>query len=803
MKKIVKVLAGIVGLFLLAIIILPFVIDVDQYRPKIVKAANEQLNGSLELGKLKLSLWGKIDIGIDGLKLLDAHQKIIVSVKDASFNMPYFSVLSGSPLITLSLKQPEINVIKNKEGKLNLLALMKTGSAPTATTPNSQAVSQASNSQKIELPAIAVNAHFGVFIENAKVIYQDEAMALTNTVDQLNLRIKDFSLSRKTELELWADLKTKMGTDLALEGPLKLIAELKPEMSGGEFKSASLVATFTADDLAIEKGQLFSKKKGVPLHFSFDGNLSQEALKLNNASLKFHNAEVVVQGEYHKINGANIHFEAKPIELKSWSDLVPMLKEYELEGALGLNGNVKGKPEVLNYDAKLLVKNLAMKGPNLKAKPLINAEVDVTTDRIEKFWLDLKGPGNEMRLEGKLNSFSKPQFTFNFTSPKGLDLDQWIEFPKTEPVTKTGATEKASEKSSEKTASGENSKTNLAAPVDFDAMLDPLRKNPMMKDFIMDGSIAIAFIKAKGTRIDDLAAKVQFKNLVAAITGFKMKVFDGAINGAVTVDLKPSAPQYTMALSVIGFDMQKAVEGQMPTFKNTIVGKLNTSIQGGGSSFNSETIKRKLQLKGEFKIVNAQFKSLDIAKMASDALTGAVAKIGDKVPLLKGKKIDSRANVGSKYELISSNFTIQNGVLDAPNFIAKAAVKQGIDLKGSTKMWLIDESIDAKWEMIDTQKLTGADQFSVNVAGKNINNVLAKSETDPVILPITVTGKWSSPSTHYDQVVEYLAGVAGKRLGGAATEAVKAQAKSAVQDAVKKAIGNQNLGDGLKKLFGH
>ena len=282
-----------------------------------------------------------------------------------------------------------------------------------------------------------------------------------------------------------------------------------------------------------------------------------------------------------------------------------------------------------------------------------------------------------------------------------------------------------------------------------------------------------------------------------------MKVFDGAINGAVTVDLKPSAPQYTMALSVVGLDMQKAVEAQMPTFKNTIVGKLNTSIQGGGSSFNSETIKRKLQLKGEFKIVNAQFKSLDIAKMASDALTGAVAKIGDKVPLLKGKKIDSRANVGSKYELISSNFTIQNGVLDAPNFIAKAAVKQGIDLKGSTKMGLIDESIDAKWEMIDTQKLTGADQFSVNVAGKNINNVLAKSETEPVILPITVTGKWSAPTTHYDQVVEYLAGVAGKRLGGAATEAVKAQAKSAVQDAVKKAIGNQNLGDGLKKLFGH
>ncbi len=790
MKKLLKILAVVVGLFLAAIVIIPLVIDVDKYRPDIEKAANAQLNGTLELGKLNLSLWGKVNIVVSGLSIKDAQKKTILSAKDASFNMPYLSVLSGSPLITLTMKEPEINVIKGKDGKLNLMSLAKVGNVAqaSASTPTQANTGAEPSKQKVELPAIAMNAHFGLFVENAKVVYMDEIMALSNTIDQLNLRVKDFSLSRKTELELWADLKTQMGTDLHLEGPLKLIAELKPEISGGELKSASLVATFTADDLSIEKGELFHKKKGIPMNFAFDGALSQDSLKLTNAAVKFHNAEIVVKGEYHKENGANINFEAKPIELKSWSELVPMLKAYELEGALGLVGDVKGKPEALTYNAKLTIKNLAMKGPNLKAKPVINGEVQVATDKIEKFLIDLKGPGNELILDGKLYSFTKPQLSFSVRSPKGMDLDQWIEFPKPEATSAASAP-----------AAGKNDgKASEAAPVaDYDAMLEPLRKNQMIKDFVMDGSVDIAFLKAKGMRIDNIGVKIQMKNLVAALTNLHMKMFDGAISGGFTTDLKPAAPQYNMSLVVSGLDMQKALESQFQSFKNTMTGKLSTSMQGGGSSFNVDQIKRKLQLKGDFKIVNAEFKTIDVAKMASDGISGAVSKMGDKIPMLKGKNVNAPQKGGSKYELVSSSFTINNGILDAPNFVAKAAPKSGIDLRGSTKMGLIDESLDAKWELVDTQKVTGADQVSVNISGKNINNILAKSEKDPVVIPITVGCKWSAPCPNYSQVAEYLAGVATKRLSGAAGDV----AKAAAQDAVKKAVGDQ-VGNSLKKLFG-
>jgi AsmA protein len=795
MKKFLKIAAGIVALILVALIAIPFFVDVDQFRPKIVEVANQHLNGKFELGKLKLSLWGRVRVSIDGLNLKDSGGQSVVSVKDAGFDIPFMSVLSGAPLVTLSMKEPKILVIKNKSGKLNVMSLMKDQPAKEAGTTSAEA---GKGTSEVQLPAMAVNARLGVSIVDAKVDYRDDSMGLTNTIDRLNLRVKDLSLSRATELELWADLKTQMGKagqGTRVEGPLKLIANLKPEVVGGSFKSAALDAIFTADDLEIQQGDLFYKSKGIPFNFKFNGALSEDSLNLKQAALRFHNAEVTVSGQFQKATGANFLFESKPVDLKPWSALVPMLKEYELEGKLGVNGKIYGQPEAMQYQAKLTVDALSMKGPMLKSKPVLNGEVSIITDKIDRFLLTLTAPGNEMVLDGKVTSFTAPQVVFSLKS-KGMDLDQWVDFPK------------PSSKSDSKAAGGGGDAANgtagdsAGATDDYDAMLEPLRSNAIAKATTIDGSVSLAFIKAMNVRIDDISLKILMKNLVASISGLKMKMYDGNVSGSFTTDLKPKQPQYTMQLAVSGFDMQKAVESQFASFKNTLIGKLNATISGGGSSFNTLEVKKRLQLKGEFKMADASFKSIDVAKMANEAVNKSVAKIAEKVPALAGKSVKVPANGESKYELVSSQFTMSGGYLEAPNFVAKAAPKRGIDIKGYTKMGLIDESLDAKWELIDLQRMTGADQLSANIAGKNISNILAKGEQDPVILPISVGCKWSAPCTSYTQVPEYLAGVAAGRIAKAAGDV----AKSKAQEAVQKAIGDQApavIKKGLKGLFGN
>jgi len=84
-KKILMIVGGLFALLLVAMIAIPFFVDVDKYRPQIVSKANEYLNGKLEVGKLSLSLWGQIKVKIDGLSLSDPKGTKVFGVQDAFF----------------------------------------------------------------------------------------------------------------------------------------------------------------------------------------------------------------------------------------------------------------------------------------------------------------------------------------------------------------------------------------------------------------------------------------------------------------------------------------------------------------------------------------------------------------------------------------------------------------------------------------------------------------------------------------------------------------------------------------------
>ena len=82
MKKLLKLLGVLAGVLLVLIITIPFFVNVDRFRPGLEKAVNNHLQGKFELGKLSLSLWGRIHVGVDGLKLSDSRGSPVLSVKD-------------------------------------------------------------------------------------------------------------------------------------------------------------------------------------------------------------------------------------------------------------------------------------------------------------------------------------------------------------------------------------------------------------------------------------------------------------------------------------------------------------------------------------------------------------------------------------------------------------------------------------------------------------------------------------------------------------------------------------------------
>ena len=255
-KKLGLGLGILFGVLLLAIIVLPLVVDVDSYRPEIVKVANENINGKLELGKLKLSLWFQIKVQVDGFKVTDAKGATVVSATDVFFHLPFAPLLIGSPVVTFKMKRPEIHLVKDKAGKLNVMSLVK--AKPTEAKAERPAAGGSSS-----LPGIVSRASLGIEMNEAQLSYRDEATRLVSEVKDLNVRVRSISLTKPSDFEVWASLDTRMGKTLSVKGPAKISGTFVPQFDGSQFKSGTLTPTADLDGVAMVMPGLLDKKAGM------------------------------------------------------------------------------------------------------------------------------------------------------------------------------------------------------------------------------------------------------------------------------------------------------------------------------------------------------------------------------------------------------------------------------------------------------------------------------------------------------------------------------------------------------------
>lgn len=795
MKKVLIALGILIGLVLAAAIVVPLVVDVDKYRPRIVELANERLNGKLELGKLSLSLWGQVRVEVGGLALSDPSGRKVVAVKDAFFHLPFASIFSGSPSIVFQMHKPEVNLIKNKAGKLNAMSLLK----PSEAEPEAAAKPAPKGGGAIALPAIATQARFTVELRDALVNYKDEATGLDTHVRNFNLVLRDISLSRTTDIEMWADLDTTLGKDFKLKGPARLTGKAKPEVSGGKFERVALTAKADLDGVEIQVPGMFEKKAGIDANAALSVSASPKEARIESMDVRFFNAQVKGQGAITNLGAetsAVVQFAMKSndIELKPWVQLVPMLKEYDLGGKASFNGEAKGPADKLAYGGELRIAALTAKAPKLKAQPQFDGLVRIATDQVEDISLAMKAPGNDLKIQGKVVSFTAPKATFEIVST-GMDLDQLVEFPKkaAEAAPAAGASPAAGGGAAKTTATG-------GPAADFDAMLAPLRENKMMEAMTAQIGMKLKFIKAYNVNMTDIGGTLTLKELVAKLDKFSMKLWNGSIQAGASMNLRPKVPTYSFNSQVANLQLQEAVASQFHLLRNTLLGKASFEMSGEGASFNPDPAIGNLKGKGKLKVTDATFATIDIGKMATEAINGAIGRIGEKLPPLKDKKITGLPGGQSRYELVSTDFTISGGRFEAPNFVGKAVPNQGLDLKGSVSVGMKDYSLKTAFEIVDTYNLLKARDISVETAGVRVEHVLAEGN-GPVRFPVNVGCTLLAPCYSYTEVPEFLGKIALNNAAQAATGKAKSELKKKAESLIPKSAPAP-VQDAIKKLFG-
>jgi len=242
MKLALKIVGIVIALLIVAILVLPFVVNVNNYRPRIESELTTALGRNVTVGNLSLSLWSG-SLAADNIAIADDPSfSSSPFIKAQTLNVGVEIVpliLSKTLHITeLTLSQPQVNLLRNREGKWNFSSIgtasptKKTGATPPSSAgqapPPSGAEAGKTSPSTPENPKEASNPKSESSIEQnlsvGKLSIKDGQVSIADTAKankphiykNVNLTVKDFSFSSQFPFTLTADLPG--GGNINLDG---------------------------------------------------------------------------------------------------------------------------------------------------------------------------------------------------------------------------------------------------------------------------------------------------------------------------------------------------------------------------------------------------------------------------------------------------------------------------------------------------------------------------------------------------------------------------------------------------------
>jgi AsmA protein len=327
MKKVIKwgfIVAGaLIALIILALLIVPLFVDVEQYKPHIEKQVSEATGRPFTLGgDLNLSLFPWAGFSLSDLHLGNPpgfEEKDFVSVKSFEVRVKLLPLLSKDIQVKrFSLEKPRIVLERRKDGQGSWEGIGKPSEeAPPAQPEEKRKAPDKEPATGLPIKSLAV-AEFA--ITDGSLLWLDHVSGERKEISGMTLQLQDVSLDRPIGVALSLKLD---GNPLSLEGNLgpigkepgkgtipmdlavKALKELEMSFKGNivnpvetpkfdlavevsPFSPRKLVAalgeTFpveTADPKALDRVALKAHLKGDPENVSVsDGDVDLDESKL-------------------------------------------------------------------------------------------------------------------------------------------------------------------------------------------------------------------------------------------------------------------------------------------------------------------------------------------------------------------------------------------------------------------------------------------------------------------------------------------------------------------------------------------
>jgi AsmA protein len=279
MGKLFKVLGTLIAVLVLlivaAVVILPMVVDPNDYKEEIVSAVQEQTGRDLKIeGDLKLSVFPWLGIEIGALELSNAQgfgDKPFAAVGHAAVRVKLMPLLSKQLEVdTVGLEGLQLNLAKAKDGKTNWddLAKGKAGEDKVETSGPGEGMASLSIG--------------GVDISNARISWDDKSSGQLFEVEGFNLKSGAITPGRPVGLEMSFALQSK---EPQAKANLNLTGTVSVDEDKGVIDVSGLKVVVDAEGEALQGGALHAELE-TALSMALNGDsMSLKGLKVSAGDL--------------------------------------------------------------------------------------------------------------------------------------------------------------------------------------------------------------------------------------------------------------------------------------------------------------------------------------------------------------------------------------------------------------------------------------------------------------------------------------------------------------------------------------
>ena len=688
--KFLKILAGLLGLIVVlmvaAIIIVPQVVDPNDFRDDIVAKVKETTGRDLQInGEIELSLFPWLGLELGELKLSNAKgfdATPFASIQQAAVKVRIMPLLSKQVEVDrILLDGLHLNLAKSKDGRTNwddLAGAQKaqTGDGTTEPEPRSERVDETA---ALPLAGLAIG---GVSVSNANISWRDESSDQQLSIQQLNLRIGAIVPGQPVDLAL--DFVVENQTP-AIKANIQLRGT--PHLSAGmdQLNISKLVLSVDAT------GELLN---GKPLKLKLETGV---ALNLHSQHLKLNGLQLDANGL--RLNG---DLEASDLANKPAFSGALKLAEVNLREWLAAHEMpLPATADAAAFTRVALAMNLAGTAEKLDITKLV-------------LMLDDSNLSGELKI-GNLTS-AMPAIGFNL-NVDAIDLDRYLPPSADEPTTATADKAAATPVPAAQAATTQTPALNSQGQAE--AELLPVA---LLRQLNINGLFRVGKLTVKKLLAEEVELKVKARGGHLKVEQQVKKFYQGNLQAAVTLDVRGKEPLLQITKQATNIQAELLLQDLTENGRLRGTGRFNANLKTRGNT--EQAFRQHLNGDVGFRFEKGAVKGIDLAQ----TLRETWAKI-------KGKPVPPASDKPeTDFSELAGTATITQGILLNEDLMAKSPFLR-VDGKGQVD--LVQEQLDYRLTTTIVKSMEGQGSSDM----KDLMGV-------PV--PVKISGSFAAPKIRPD-----------------------------------------------------